>query len=80
MASFSRSTADGMRLVKPTGPDVYEIIADKWEKMPAQTSIRCWLKAKILPEEHTKNLMVNDARPDRGGADDSVVLSRISAS
>ena len=39
---------------------VTDILSDNWASFSNQTVIRCWLKAKILPEEHRNALLGKD--------------------
>ncbi|CAN0291104.1 unnamed protein product, partial [Ectocarpus fasciculatus] len=49
--------------------DVTEILSEKWSRLSAQTVIRCWLKADILPREHCNLLKSMDTRLDREDKD-----------
>lgn len=50
--------------------DVTEILHDKWNSLLAQTVVRCWLKADILPREHCNVLKGMDSRLDREDTDE----------
>ncbi|CAM9380565.1 unnamed protein product, partial [Ectocarpus sp. 12 AP-2014] len=50
--------------------DVTEILSEKWSRLSAQTVIRCWLKADILPREHCNLLKSMDTRLDREDKDE----------
>ena len=57
--------------------DVTEILFKKWGSFLAQTVIRCWLKAAILPSEHEDALRSKDTRPDREDKEDKATIDDI---
>ena len=57
--------------------DVTEILFKKWGSFSAQTVIRCWLKAAILPSEHEDALRSKDTRPDREDKEDKATIDDI---
>ena len=54
--------------------DMTDILSDKWASFSNQTVIRCWLKAKILPEEHRHALLGNHTRLDREDKEETAVI------
>ena len=53
--------------------DVTDILSGKWASLSNQTVIRCWLKAKILPEKHRNAFLGKDTRLDRGDKEETAV-------
>ena len=54
--------------------DVTGILFRKWGSFSAQTVIRCWLKAGILPGEHQNALTSKDTRPGREDKEDKAII------